>query len=134
MDEKLVIHNLNIRGKRGNIVQNYPSVEYDFVPNKLQISESDLIHIQWAGSNNHKNKPPGGDGQTGDDGQGQTGTDRSNFVQIISLNHNYPIPYENSSIWNDIEWIWSSTDVKPNKGTTQGTSLQKIKPNTNIFS
>lgn len=67
---KAKIHNVNIRGKRGNIVQVYPAVEYDFVPNTLMIP-SDYVHFHWTGANtNPKNN----------DGQGRVGTDRSNVV------------------------------------------------------
>jgi len=100
--------NLNIRGKRGNIVQTYPSVEYDFVPNRVHIDINTLIHVQWTGSNTHNNGNPAGDGQAGDAGEGTEGTDRHNLVQIQSLAENYPLPLDKYQ--NDPNFFWSNFD------------------------
>ena len=67
-----VIKNLGVRGRRGNIVQAFPSVEYDFSPTILEMNRDDLVHIQWEGSNTNPNS----------DGEGRQGTDRSNIVPI----------------------------------------------------
>jgi len=93
------IHNINVRGKRGNIVQTYPAVEYDFVPTNLTAKVGDFVHFQWTGSNTHNNQPNGGDGQTGDDGRGRGGTDRHNVVLLDNLQENYPQFY---STYNNV--------------------------------
>jgi hypothetical protein len=95
--EPTKIINLTVRGKRGNIVQTYPSMEYDFAPNRLHLATADLVHIQWTGSNTHNNGNPGGDGQTGDAGEGTGGTDRHNIVQMLNLDDNYPLPLDKFS-------------------------------------
>ena len=87
------IYNVNVRGKRGNIVQVYPAVEYDFVPNDLVINQGDFVHIQWTGSNT--NDP-------NNDGQGLRGTDRSNVVQIASRGVNYPLRLGNMTMWPNV--------------------------------
>jgi len=91
------VYNLNVRGRRGNIVQTFPSVEYDFIPNDLSVRTNDILHIQWTGSNT--NNP-------NDAGQGRAGTDRSNFVLLDELNKNYPMTaHEKSPFWSDIDFI-----------------------------
>eukprot|EP00808_Paulinella_micropora_P014542 g51224.t1 len=91
------IYNLNVRGKRGNIVQTFPAVEYDFMPNHMHVNATDLVHVQWTGSNTHNNGNPAGDGQAGDDGVGDSGTDRHNLVQIDRSDENYPVPLDKYS-------------------------------------
>jgi hypothetical protein len=67
------IFNLNVRGKRGNIVQTYPATEYDFVPEALFGRVGDYIHFQWTGCDTNP---------AGNAGEGTDQTDRSNCVQI----------------------------------------------------
>ena len=79
------IFNFGVRGRRGNIEQNYPALEYDFVYPKGErapdIQQGDFLHFQWTGSDANP---------TGNAGNGRQGTDRSNFVQVDSLKTNKP--------------------------------------------
>jgi len=76
------IFNVNVRGKKGNIVQVFPAVEYDYVPNRIHLEKGDYIHFQWTGSNFNPQ---------GNDGQGNAGTDRTNLVQIDNPNTNIKV-------------------------------------------
>jgi len=75
------IYNLNVRGKRGNIVETYPATEYDFVPQYLTVKVNDYIHFQWTGCDTNP---------AGNAGEGTDQTDRSNVVQTTSLDKSYP--------------------------------------------
>lgn len=67
------VHNLQVKGKRGNIVQNFPATEYDFWPKRLKVQNGEYIHFQWTGSNNN------GDNNAG---RGKAGTDRHNVLLL----------------------------------------------------
>jgi len=94
-NEKEIL-NVNVRGKRGNIVQTFPATEYDFEPQHVELKPTSgtCLHFQWCGSNTHNNGAPGGDGQTGDDGEGRGGSDRSNLVQSMKMDESYPVTYD----------------------------------------
>jgi hypothetical protein len=76
------IFNVNVRGKRGNIVQVYPATEYDFVPTTLEVAQDDFVHVQWTGCDTNP---------ANNQGEGKAGTDRSNIVQIADMSKNYPL-------------------------------------------
>lgn len=75
------LYNIGVRGRRGNIQQTFPAVEYDFTPNSLSLSPKDFIHIQWEGSNTQPVKLAG---------QGLDRTDRHNMVSLDRPNWNIP--------------------------------------------
>mmetsp|Transcript_18783 Transcript_18783/g.33372 ORF Transcript_18783/g.33372 Transcript_18783/m.33372 type:complete len:1366 (+) Transcript_18783:92-4189(+) len=77
------IVNYNVRGRRGNIVQVYPSVEYDFVPQNLVVEQGTYLHFQWTGSDANNNNNAG---------NGRAGTDRSNLVQVAARGETVPLP------------------------------------------
>jgi len=81
------VHNLNVNGKRGNIVQVFPSTEYDFMPRRLIAAPNTWVHFQWTGSNTNPNNNAG---------QGLQGTDRSNAV-ILGGNYYNKIGYTPST-------------------------------------
>jgi len=93
------IHNFNVRGKRGNIVQTYPATEYDFVPAVLGVRKGDYIHFQWTGCDTNPQ---------GNAGEGKRGTDRSNIVQLGS--------FDTSSVASD-EWLSDNDKLSPDPET-----------------
>jgi len=93
--------NVNVRGKRGNIVQTFPAVEYDFEPNDLAVQQGQCLHFQWAGSNTHNNGNPAGDGQAGDAGEGRGGSDRSNIMEMLDMRSSFPQAYDQSASFFD---------------------------------
>jgi len=67
----------------------------------LKMKSNDLVHIQWTGSNTHDNN------NDGDDGEGRGGTDRHNIVQIAHRNSNYPLLFDEETMFKNAIVHWS---------------------------
>lgn len=87
------IYNVNVQGKRGNIAQVRNCIEYDFVPDELNISTDDFIHFQFIGSDYNPQ---------GNDGEGRAGTDRSNLVLLDDFKENVPGTESNSLFLSEL--------------------------------
>jgi len=91
-----LLHNLQVKGKRGNIVQTFPGTEYDFFPTRLEVRKGDYIHFQWTGSNTNPDNNAG---------QGKAGTDRHNAILQRG-----PLYDENQGVTNPVTYgQWGMT-------------------------
>ncbi len=90
------ITNLGLRGRRGNIVQAYPSVEYDFVPLIARVRRGDYLHIQFHGSDFNAQK-------NANNGEGWQYSDRTNFVEMASRTNNYPVYHESATFFTSAQ-------------------------------
>jgi len=99
------IISMSVRGKRGNIVQTYPAVEYDFAPAQLTLGVGDQVHAQWTGSdynpqrgcNNGEGGPPDCQGcdpfsqQAINAANQNSRADRANLVFTDAVGYNAPL-------------------------------------------
>jgi len=121
-----VVRNQNVQGKRGNIVQTFPAVEYDFWPKIQEVKVGECVSYAWVGSNTHNNGNPAGDGQAGDAGEGQGGTDRHNLVQYLNEEKSYPLPLDKvDDFFTTNDCFRTYTGEVVNSGTAGGGMANK---------
>lgn len=84
------IWNVNTRGRRGNIVQAYPAVEYGFYPSEVTASQGQKLHFQFHGSDFNQARNP-------NNAEGWQYSDRTNLVQMQDSNYQFPMDWSTGS-------------------------------------
>lgn len=77
------IINVASMGKRGNIVQSYPAIEYDWSPDNVQVKQGECLDFHMHGSDFNAAKNP-------NNGEGWKYSDRTNLMQKSNAGHNFP--------------------------------------------
>jgi hypothetical protein len=141
------IWNIGVRGRTGNIVQSYPSVEHDFTPYRVTAQLGDFIHFQWTGSNSNDPNDAAG--------RNPAGKDRSNVILLGGHTYNefgaqnqqgtfgrgYPGYLESDFLgfqWNDLYMLayygvnTTYFDLGPRQVTQPGVYYYMATPNNNF--
>jgi hypothetical protein len=110
VSDSATIWNLNLRGRRGNIVQCYPSTEYDFNPSILSVTQDDFVHIQFHGSDFNAAK-------NANNGEGWQYSDRTNLVEMEERGTNFPLPLAKMTLFSNpgTALRWGLLDQDPTK-------------------
>lgn len=123
------VYNLNTVGRRGNIVQSYPGVEYDFVPNDIEITDKDVVHWQWEGTDYNINRNP-------NNAEGWRYSDRTNIVEFQEDgNSQFPAWREDQKLFADDrpgqEFALANAETGPALGNQQCKTYTANDPDTN---
>jgi len=70
-------------GRRGNIVQTYPAIEYKFVQEEMQVPFGACLLWQWGNSWFNENQNP-------NNAEGWRYSDAHNVLEVSDLAHNFP--------------------------------------------